>query len=278
MPQVLIYSVLIAIAVYALIVVVMYVGQRGLMYPARGTAGPPAAAGLSDAREIRIETADGLRLLSWYQAPQPGRPVVIYFHGNAGTVAERAYKAAIFGAQGTGFLLAEYRGYGGNPGKPTEAGLYEDARANLAWLKAQGIEPESTIIYGESLGTGVATQAAWELALAGTPARGLILEAPFTSMVDVAAVLYSWLPVRRLIHDTYDSLAKIAKIDAPLLVIHGTADRTVPFDQGQRLFAAATEPKDGAWLTGAGHANVYDFGAAQAMMTFISSLDGEGRK
>jgi len=278
LPQVLVYAVVIAVAAYALVVVGMYVGQRVLMYPTRGMAGDPAAAGLFDAQEIQVETKDGLRLLSWYQPPTSGQPVIVYFHGNAGTVAGRAYKAAIFAKKGWGFLLVEYRGYGGNPGKPSETGLYEDARSNLAWLRGQGVRPEDMVIYGESLGTGVATHAARELARAGTPARGLILEAPFTSMVDVAAVIYPWLPVRRLIHDQYDSIGKIKEIAAPLLVVHGTADRTVPFDHGQRLFEAAQQPKTGAWLTGAGHVNVFDFGAADAIEEFVSSLGDKAEK
>ncbi|PIW27062.1 MAG: alpha/beta hydrolase [Rhodospirillales bacterium CG15_BIG_FIL_POST_REV_8_21_14_020_66_15] len=263
-----------AAAVYGLLVGLLFFGQRSLMYQPGDAAGTPAAAGLIHARAVRVRTEDGLDLLSWYLAPGAGRAVVLYFHGNAGTIADRAYKARILAEQGLGVMLAEYRGYGGNPGRPTEAGLYADARANLAWLAAQGHGPEGLVIYGESLGTGVAVQAAFELARAGTPVRGLVLESPFTSMADAAGHHYPWVPAGRLTRDRYDSKAKIAAVRAPVLVVHGAEDRTVPMSQGRALFDLAAEPKTGVWLPGAGHADVFDHGAGEAVLGFIGGLGG----
>ena len=259
---------------YALIVGLVFLGQRSLMYHPGGVPGAPADAGLPNAREARVPTADGLTLLSWYLAPAPGRPVVLYLHGNAGTIADRAFKARLFARQGLGVMLAEYRGYGGNPGRPTEAGLYADARANLAWLADQGHGPGDIVVYGESLGTGVAVQAALELAQAGTPVRALVLEAPFTAMADAAGVHYPWLPTGLLTRDRYDSSAKIGAVRCPVLVIHGSADRVVPQDQGMRLFALAAEPKTAAWLPGAKHGDVYDFGAGEIVLDFLAAPPG----
>ena len=257
--------------VYGVLVAAIFLGQRTMMYPAGGSLGTPAEAGLADARELTIETEDALRLVSWYLEPAPGRPVVVYFHGNAGTLADRAFKARLFADAGYGVLLAEYRGYGGNPGKPTEEGLYADARANLAWLAAAGQGAENTVIYGESLGTGVAVQAALELARAGTPAAGLVLEAPFSSMAEAAQVHYPWLPAARLTRDRYDSQAKIAEVNAPLLIVHGSDDRVVPQAQGRRLFDRAVEAKRAEWIAGGGHANLYDFDAGRMVLSFLDS-------
>lgn len=265
---------ILAVGAYVLVVGLVFLGQRRLMYHPGGMAGAPADAGLPDAGEVRVSTADGVELRSWYLAPPPGRPVILYLHGNAGTIADRAFKARLFARRGFGVMLAEYRGYGGNPGDPTEAGLYADARANLAWLADRGHDPANIVVYGESLGTGVAVQAALELALAGTPVRALVLEAPFTAMADAAGVHYPWLPTGLLTRDRYDSSAKIGAVRCPVLIIHGSADRVVPQDQGMRLFALAAEPKTSAWLPGAGHGDVYDFGAGEVILDFLAAPPG----
>lgn len=261
---------IVAVGAYVLVVGLVFLGQRQLMYHPGGIAGQPADVGLETAREVHVATADGLTLLSWFLAPAPDRPIVLYFHGNAGTIADRAYKARLFADRGFGVMLAEYRGYGGNPGRPTEAGLDADAQANLAWLADQGYGPAKIVIYGESLGTGVAVQAAHHLAQAGTAVRGLVLEAPFTTMADAAGVHYPWLPTGLLTRDRYASSAKIAAVQCPVLVIHGSADRVVPQDQGRQLFALAAAPKTAAWLPGAGHGDVYDFGAGEVVLEFLA--------
>ncbi len=266
-------QVLVFIAVgYAAIVVLVFLLQRQMMYPAGGVMTTPAEVGLSDVEEISVTTKDGLKLRSWYAAPAPGRPTVVYFHGNAGTIADRAHKARLFAGAGIGMLLVEYRGYGGNPGSPTESGLYADGRANLAWLAAQGGSPSSWVLYGESLGTGVAVGLAWEQAEAGAPVAGLILEAPFTSMADAAQHHYPYLPARWLTRDRYPSLDRIPGVGAPLMIIHGLRDRVVPVGHGKRLFAAAREPKQAVWLEHAGHNDVFDHDGGARVLAFIEEL------
>jgi hypothetical protein len=159
---------------------------------------------------------------------------VVYFHGNGGSLAGAAAETAQYAAAGYGVLLVEYRGYGGNPGAPSEQGLYQDGRAAMAFLRAQGIAPARTIIVGHSLGTGTATQMAQEFGPAA-----LILLAPFTSIPDAAAAAMPYVPARWLVSDRFDNLAKLPALTMPVLILHGTADSVVPFALGERLAKAA---------------------------------------
>ena len=136
------------------------------------------------------------------------------------------------------FLLLSWRGFNGNAGKPTEKGLYQDARSAVDWLINQGISEESIIIYGESLGTGVATEISQNDNFAG-----IILESPFTSIADAAKIYYPYLPIDLLIKDRYDSLKKIKNINTPILIMHGKKDDVVPFKMGEELFDKANQPK-----------------------------------
>ncbi|HEY1096803.1 MAG TPA: alpha/beta hydrolase [Alphaproteobacteria bacterium] len=214
---------------------------------------------------VTVTTTDGLNLKGLYVPPKTGKPTIVYFHGNAGTDVDRIYKTTLPVDDGYGFLLTEYRGYGGNPGTPGEEGLYNDARAWLEFMESQNIPPENRIYYGESLGTGVAVQMATE-----QKPKILILEAPFTSVTDVASFYYPFLPVRLLLRHRFDSLSKAAKLDMPVLVYHGTKDRTVPYRFGQILFAALPGQdnifvtiKDGA------HHDLFAQGAAPHIMEFL---------
>ena len=258
-------------AVYVSLNGALYVFQRRLVFVPIGAPGAPADADVPDMRVVRYETADGLTLEGWFKPPA-GRATIVYFHGNAGHFGERAFKARYFMDRGYGFLLASYRGYAGNPGRPSEANVCCDARAALDFLAGEGIGPADTVIYGESLGTGVATAMAHEYA-----AAALVLEAPFTSLVDVAARRYWWTPARWLLHDRFELAGRIAAIDMPLLIVHGDRDRVVPLKFGKRLFATALEPKEMRILPGAGHADLYDFGAAEIVDEFIQRVTGRGR-
>lgn len=269
---------IVLIAGYVVIAGIMFFAQRSLMYPAGRELATPTEAGLPQAQEILVTTDDGLTLRSWYIRPQGDNPTIIYFHGNAGTIADRSYKARVFARPGYGVLLAEYRGYGGNTGAPTEQGLYADAGANLAWLAQAGSDPRSWVLYGESLGTGVAAHMAREQAKLGAPVAGLILEAPFTSMADAAQHHYRFLPAGLLTRDRYDTQSKIAAIATPLLIVHGRMDRTVPQSHGQRLYDMASEPKRAVWLDGAGHNDVFDHGAGDAILSFVSGLGASSEK
>jgi uncharacterized protein len=257
-------------ATYMVLCGFMFFYQRHLLYfPASGRQPPdPVRAGVPEIGLVRVETADGLSLLAWFAPPRAaGAPVVLYFHGNGGTIGDRGHKAALLMKAGYGIFLAEYRGYGGNPGSPTEDGLYADAEAALAWLAGQGYGPERIVLYGESLGTGVAV----EMAVRHT-VRGLILEAPFSSMADAAKTAYGWLPVDLLLKDRYDNAAKIASVKVPLLILHGDADHVVPSALGQKLFAAAGGDKEFVLIPGGGHSDLYDHGAWDAMERWLGAI------
>jgi uncharacterized protein len=253
-----------ALAAYGVLVGGLYVFQRHLLYlpgAARPELGDLTTLGV---REVALTTADGLSLLSWYVPPCDLHPVIAYFHGNGGHIGYRADRLRWFARNGYGVLMAEYRGYGGNPGTPSEAGLVADGAAALDFLAAEGIAPRRVVIYGESLGSGVAVPLAAQREVAS-----LILEAPFTSVADVAQHHYSFMPAAALVRDRFDSLARIGDVKAPILVLHGERDRVVPPRFGRALFDAAPEPKE-LWLSReAGHEDLVRFGAFKAVLDFL---------
>lgn len=268
MMQIILY----VLGAYVLALLALFIFQRNLMYHTNGTLVPLADTQIPTAIEKTTESEPGLFLTSWYLPPRENLPVVVYFHGNAGTMSDRDYKVAPWHAAGYGIWLTGYRGFNGNPGKPTEQGLYNDARAVLKALKDDNIGADRIIIYGESLGTGIATQMAMEMAEAGTPIRGLVLEAPFTSMPAAAQEHHPYAPAKWLVRDRFDSLAKIAKINTSLMIVHGDQDRVLPQHHGRRLFDAAQKPKVARWIPGAGHTDLCDFGACEYVKTFFDQL------
>lgn len=242
----------------------MYVAQRSFIYFPSSVRPEPRDYGAEDFDVIEYRSADGNVVTGWHRPARFSRPTLVYFHGNAGHIGQRVEKVRAYTEQGYGVFLASYRGYGGNPGRPTEEGVYADARAALDWLAAQGVADQQLFLYGESLGSGVAVQMAIE-----RPIGGLILEAPFSSVADIAQSRYRILPARWLLHDHYDSAAKIAEIDAPLLLVHGDRDFTIPIRFGRRLFDAAVEPKRAFYIPGAGHNDLYDYGMAERVLAFL---------
>ncbi len=220
--------------------------QRRLIYfPSPGPV-PSAAAVLPGGRDVVLETADGIRLGAWYFPGSRG-PAVLVCNGNAGDRSMRAELAVALNRAGLPVMLFDYRGYGGNPGRPTEEGLAADARAARAWLAAQpGVE--RVAYFGESLGAAVAVGLAVE-----HPPAALVLRSPFTSLADVAAVHYPFLPARRLLLDRYPSIDRIGSVHAPVLVIAGDRDDIVPPRLSRRLYEAAAEPKRWLLIPGAGH-------------------------
>ena len=219
--------------------------QRRLIYfPAPGV--PPVDERLPGWEEATFDTSDGLTLDGWFVPPPGDAPVVLVFAGNAGNRAHRAPLGAGLAAEGFGVLLFDYRGYGDNPGHPTDAGLARDARAALQWVR--GRAPGHDLVYfGESLGAAVAI----ELATADPPAA-LVLRSPFTSLADLAAV-HSLLPVRALLRDKYPSIDRIAGLATATLVIAGDQDTVVPFDQSRAIYEAASPPKELVIITGTDH-------------------------
>lgn len=244
--------------------------QKRLMYFPDPKPFVPAEWALKEMTLLPVTTEDGLPLRSWYRPPQGrGKFTIVFMQGNAGHLGYRNYKFRPWLESGYGVALVGYRGFG-NPGKPSEQGLYADARAVIDTLLKQGTPESGLVFYGESMGTGVATQMATEY-----HAAALILESPYTSVPDVAADRYPLVPVHWLIRDVYDSLGKIADISMPLLLLHGEADQVVPAKFGHKLFAAAHDPKQAEFIPQVGHNNVYDLRVQQLVLQFIAKLPTE---
>jgi fermentation-respiration switch protein FrsA (DUF1100 family) len=256
--------------VYLMLVTGLYVGQRQLLYLPDGSIPSRTASGVPEMSEVRLHTDDGLDLLAWHRPATQGRATILYLHGNAGHIGYRGDCVRPFIHAGFGILLVEYRGYGGNPGRPSEQGLMSDARAALTFLDTAGAPPAATVLYGESLGSTVAVAIAAERATAGQPVASLVLEAPLSSVSDVAAHHYPWMPVRWLLKDRLDAVARIAGVGAPLLIIHGEADAIVPIRYGKALFEAAREPKEAAWIPNGGHEALALFGLYRIVFDFLA--------
>ena len=244
----------------------MYVLQNNLLYFPSAETPDRSHAGVPDMREVRLKTEDGLSLLAWYKIASPGQPTIVMFHGNAGHIGHRGFKARVLIDAGFGVLLVEYRGYGGNAGKPSQQGFRKDGRAALVFLNQEGVSARKVVLYGESLGTGVAVQLATDEHSNGETVAALMLEAPFTSIADVAAHHYPFVPARMLLRDKFDSLSRINRYAGVVLVIHGEKDRTVPTSFGRILFAAAGEPKEAYWIAEGGHNNLFHLGAGRLII------------
>lgn len=233
--------------------------QRTLIYfPDDGDL-PPAAEAIPGARDLTLHTEDGLDLGAWF-VPEPTDDAargtaVLLAPGNAGSRTDRADLAVLLRDRGFAVLLLDYRGYGGNPGDPSEAGLARDADAAVAALEDLGYPPPSTIFLGESLGTGVV--AALQ---ARTPPAGVVLRSPFTSLADVGAHHYPFLPVRTLIRDRYPVLEHVADSDVPMTVVRGSADEVVPTALSAQVAAAVPNLVDEVVLDGVGHNDPAMFG------------------
>jgi fermentation-respiration switch protein FrsA (DUF1100 family) len=247
-------------------VTALWAFQRDLMYFPDGLPRvPPSYYDMLDGvQEVTFTTADGVDLAAWYARAPPNRPTVVMFHGNGGSLRGERYRLKNFKDAGVGALLLAYRGYSGNAGSPSEQGLYADARSTLDWLQANGVEGRSIVLYGISLGTGVATKMAEE-----RDVGALILESPYTSTVDVAAFRFPVVPVSWLLDDRFESLARIRLITEPLLIMHGDDDTVIPQRFGRQLFDAANEPKQGFWPHGLGHGDIFDNGGFDTALDFI---------
>jgi len=248
-----------------------YFIQRNFVYFPNPQRQDMAAYNATDMQVVKTRTEDGLELEGWYKPAKGDKPVIVLFHGNASHPGMSAWKVRPFVEEGYGALLPAYRGYAGNPGKPTEQGLYKDAKAFLSWLSdSQKVPQDKIILYGESLGTGVAVEMA---ASEFSGVKGVVLESPYTSFVDLAKKHYPLIPLHRLlVKDKYKSIEKIGRVKAPLYIISGRMDFVVPVTQGERLFAAAAEPKKMDVLPMAGHNDLYNYGAGQRVLHFLSGL------
>ena len=256
-------------AVYAALLAFMYVAQDSLVYYpgiAREISTTPAAHGLAY-EDLTIATEDGEKLNAWWIPAEARRGAVLLLHGNAGNISHRIDYARMFRKMGYGTLLVDYRGYGKSSGSPSEEGTYRDAVAAWRWLTSRGVREDEIVLFGESLGAAVA---AW-LAARHAP-RALVIASAFTSVPDLGAELYRFIPVRLLSRIHYDTLAQLPRVRAPVLIAHSAEDDIIPYAHGRRLFAAANEPKTFLELRG-GHNDGFIFVRAEWVAALQSFLE-----
>ncbi len=259
---------LIFITIYFFILISTYLFQRNLLYhPGENNySGDKITVSVE---KIKIKTKDNIELLSWYHNKNLNKyKTILFLHGNAGSLENRIHKINHFKDMNINFLIIAWRGFSGNKGKPTEQGLYEDARSAVRWLNSSGVEDNNIIIYGESLGTGVATEIAQNKKFAG-----IILESPFTSMIDAGKDKYPYLPVKLLLKDKYESDKKIKNINSPILIMHGKVDNIVPFHMGKKMYELANEPKYSYFSKYDDHMLEYNEKLLKTLRNFISSLN-----
>lgn len=267
-PEIFLRGAVIILFLYGMVCLGLFIAQRRMIYfPDQSRIDLHARA--FPVVAVDVKTADGVDLRGWYLPPQDGQGVVVLFHGNAGNAAGRLFKAAPALQAGMGYLLAEYRGYGGNAGKPSEQGLYADGRAFVRWLiDGQGFDEGNIILAGESLGTGVATKLATEF----PRVRAVILETPYTSFVDLARHYYPVFPARLIVRDRYDNLARMADLTGPVLILHGRRDEIVPYAHAERLAQAAQGRAKLVTFDEGHHNDLYNHGAAMVISDFLNGL------
>jgi len=259
---------LIFLLIYFFILVFTYIFQRNLLYE------PGENNYFGDKLNVPIikviiTTQDNVELLAWYHNKDADDyKTILFLHGNAGSLENRIHKINHFKDMNINFLIVAWRGFSGNKGKPTEKGLYEDARSAVRWLRSNGVEENNIIIYGESLGTGVATEIAQNKNFAG-----IILESPFTSMIDAGKDKYPYLPVRLLLKDKYESNQKIKNIKSPVLIMHGKVDNIVPFHMGEKMYELANDPKYYYFSEYDDHMMEYNEKLLKVLKDFVSSLN-----
>lgn len=255
-------------AIYLAILGYLWAAQRSFVFrPGPGPLNLADSVVASNMHEVAVVSPDGLTLTAWHAPAKSGRRTIAYFQGNAGTLADRHERMLAYLQHGFGVLLVGYRGYGGNPGSPTELGLYDDARGHLDWLAGQGVHDDALVLYGESLGAAVAIQMATE-----RRAAALVLEAPFASILHSARARYPLFAFDWLIKDKFASIDKIDRINMPLFIIHGARDGVTPLRFGQMLYERARQPKSSVWLPDAGHNDLMRFGMAELVTTFLDGL------
>ena len=256
------------LVLYVAMVAAMAVFQRKLLYLPDTIIASPEQYGLYGFTDGFIKTAEGFSIQTWYKPAKPNMPTVIYFHGNASHLGNRAGIYSALAENGFGVLAVSYRGYGKSEGSPSEQGLYADGRAAISFItEQQKIQLSKVILFGESLGSGVAVQMATEYKIGG-----LVLQAPYTSIVGRAAEIYWFAPVKFIMLDKFDSLSKIGKVQAPLLIFHGEEDQTIPIAHGKAMLAAANEPKHAVFFPEVEHNNFDSDLIAKCVLEFARIL------
>ena len=266
--------------VYLSVLFAMYILQRRFMYrPQREIYTPHKDKSPAGMHPVTLKTSDGLTLTSWYARPKKtaeGKyfPTIFYFHGNTGIVANAAHKMAALGDAGFGVFMLEYRGYGGNEGTPSETGLITDAKAAREFVLNDLGQDARLVYYGMSMGTGVANGLAYDFA-----PHAMVQEAGFSSFVDAGRVIYWYFPLSLLMKDTFDSEKRIRKLTAPLLILHGQKDETIPVGQAKKILRAAGSTDKHLKIYPEGHhIDLYDFGATEDVLIWLTELFPDTKK
>jgi fermentation-respiration switch protein FrsA (DUF1100 family) len=242
----------------------LYLFQRSFVFKPGGSLAPPQEKGLEGVEVVDLEAVDGVKLKAWYSRADDGKPTFLYLHGNAGNISGRSERFGKILSGGYGLLALSYRGYPGSGGAPSEAAFISDGVSAYDWLDER---TDHIIVYGESIGTAVAVPVAAE-----RDPLAVVLEAPLSAAVDLAAEQYPWLPVGLLMKDQFRSRDRVGRISEPLLIVHGTDDAVVPLAQGRDLFARAGRAKTFHLIEGAGHGDLWSKGLWPAVDAFVKDL------
>jgi fermentation-respiration switch protein FrsA (DUF1100 family) len=253
--------------IFALIVGIGRLLHRYFVYLPDRTRVDPKDTGLQGVEEVAFKAADGTKLIAWYRPARGSKPTLLYFTGNSGNTASRAGKIKAIGADGFGVFMLNYRRYGGSEGRPTEARIAADAVSAYDYLRGLGVAPHDIVAYGESLGTAVATRLSLQRHV-----EGLVLEAPFTSIVDVGKLMWKGFPLSLIMSDQYRTIDRIGEVNVPLFIIHGARDAIIPLDQARHVLHAANEPKTLSVVPQAGHNDLFERGAWERVRGFIEAL------
>lgn len=253
--------------IFALIVIVGRLLHRYFIYIPDPTRVAPEASGLSGVEEVVFKAADGTKLVAWHLPARGAKPTLLYFTGNSGNVANRAGKIRTIAADGYGVFMLNYRRYGGSEGRPSESRITADAVSAYDTLRGLGVAPHDIVAYGESLGTAVATRLSLQRHV-----EGLVLEAPFTSIVDVGKLMWKYFPLDLIMADQYRTIERIGAVTAPVFIVHGGRDAVIPLDQARHVFHMAAEPKTMVVVPQAGHNDLFERGAWEKVRFFLESL------
>ena len=256
------------LVIYLVLLIFLYFYQGKLLYHPTVNSDTEIDNLIPKIEKVNITTSDNLNLLGWFHKKDISKNTILFLHGNAGSLENRIYKLNHFENFDLNFLIIAWRGFSGNSGKPNEKGLYDDAKSAVNWLKSKGIKEENIILYGESLGSAVAIEIAQNKKFAG-----IVLESPFTSMVEMGKKYYSFFPVSLLLKDRYESINKIKNIHIPVLVMHGKKDSIVPFEMGKKIYTSANSPKFYYFSEYDDHMIDYNKLLIEKLKSFIESLN-----
>jgi fermentation-respiration switch protein FrsA (DUF1100 family) len=250
------------LAAYLAALAYLFLLQRQYVFHPAGRLAAPAERGLADTQIVTLRAQDGVELTGWRRSAAAGRPTILYFHGNGGNISDRAERFAAMIGSGFGLLAFSYRGYPGSGGSPSQAALFSDALEVFDWLDRR--TGGGIVLYGESLGSSVAVYVAAERKV-----DALLLEAPFTAALDIAAAVYPWVPVSLLMRDPFPTREYVGRVSEPMLIVHGADDPVIPAEHGRRLFDMAREPKQLAVIEGALHHDLWEHGLWRLALDFL---------